>query len=139
MKREEVEKLIGKENMKFFDKFIHGQTTGVTAEGKPDYYEWDVSSFKRHLDKVNALNYIFREMFYTVGKKYDLKLLKKKDWFTKYSWTQEQQETFRQWLETQLYKQKSLFYALSNSTRCTKPACKKLSGEFIFSYGWKIK
>ncbi len=42
---EEVEELIGKENMEKFHNWMYGQTVGLTEDGKLDYYKWDVDKF----------------------------------------------------------------------------------------------
>jgi hypothetical protein len=46
MNKNEVIKLIGKENIEDFSKFIAGQTVGF-EKGQVDYYEWDVKKFMR--------------------------------------------------------------------------------------------
>jgi len=50
MRIKDVEKLIGKENMPAFYRWMHGQTVGIYGDGETNYYDWDVEAFKRLLD-----------------------------------------------------------------------------------------
>jgi len=47
MNIKDVEKQIGKKNMKKFDDFMRGQTIGILDDGSFDYYVQDVEKFKR--------------------------------------------------------------------------------------------
>ncbi len=49
MNKEEVIKMIGKENVKDFGKFMRGQTVGFD-KGIIDYYECDVLKFLNQKD-----------------------------------------------------------------------------------------
>jgi hypothetical protein len=51
MNEKEVKEKIGESNWASFQKWMYGQTTGVTKDGKPDYFEWDVNSFVTMLSK----------------------------------------------------------------------------------------
>ncbi|MFA4907646.1 MAG: hypothetical protein WC602_05240 [archaeon] len=44
MNKQEVAKLIGKQNWGAFTKWIVGQTVGIKG-GKDDFYDWDVKRF----------------------------------------------------------------------------------------------
>jgi hypothetical protein len=55
MNKEEVINTIGKGNWKEFCKWMYGQTTGITEDGQPDYYSWDVLRFKRNLEYKNDM------------------------------------------------------------------------------------
>lgn len=50
MTEKQVKKIIGKKNWKSFLKWMRGQTMGIYPDGSTDYYECDVSAFKRKLD-----------------------------------------------------------------------------------------
>ena len=53
MNKQEVIKMIGKENWKRFEKWITGQTCGLNKDGSADYYAWDVDRFMRGLNVVD--------------------------------------------------------------------------------------
>ena len=50
MLKKEVIKELNKHNLKWKDfiDWMFGQTVGLTPDGKPDYYEWDVKRFIRN-------------------------------------------------------------------------------------------
>ena len=50
MRIKEVEKLIGKKNMKLFSEWMYGQTVSAYPNGEINYYEHDVMAFKTKLD-----------------------------------------------------------------------------------------
>jgi hypothetical protein len=61
-------------------------------------------------------------------------------WFSKHSWTIEQEEDFKQWLYTQLRSNRPYRLALLNfPNRSEKSYLKRVVEQFVFSYGWKIK
>jgi len=45
MRIKDVEKLIGKENIPAFHRWMHGQTVGTYEDGEINYYDWDVTDF----------------------------------------------------------------------------------------------
>lgn len=51
MRIEEVEKLIGKENIEAFLEWFYGQTLGLNEDGSINYYDWDVKAF---IDKLKT-------------------------------------------------------------------------------------
>jgi len=52
LSKDDVIKIIKKENWKEFDKFIFGQTGPILSDDSCGYYSWDVQKFKRfYIDK----------------------------------------------------------------------------------------
>lgn len=47
MRIQEVEYLIGKDNMNKFNDFMIGKTLGLGIDGTEDFYKWDVQDFMR--------------------------------------------------------------------------------------------
>jgi hypothetical protein len=86
-----------------------------------------------------AIDYIMAEMFKRVNAEYDSEFIMQDFWFTKYEWTLEEQESFRIWFYEQLRNNTSLRNFILQSKYCDSKTINKVSYEFIFNYGWKIK
>ena len=61
---------------------------------------------------------------------------KKDDWYLEYSWDEETQDKFKEWLVDYL-KDKKASRSISNSYSNSKERRIKLANEFILMYGWK--
>jgi hypothetical protein len=62
---------------------------------------------------------------------------KSKDWYLKYTWTEEEQDDFIKWLSNFIYnnsKARKVF-----SIPKSKKYCNKVSGMFVLNYGWRTK
>lgn len=62
---------------------------------------------------------------------------KEKEWFLKHTWSEEEQESFRNWLSNFLYNNSKARKAFKIAR--SKKYCDKASGMFILNYGWKTK
>jgi len=66
--KDDVLKIIEKENWNVFDKWIFGQTGPVLSDGTCGYYSWDVQKFKRYYidkeepDNPDDIMELFQEM-----------------------------------------------------------------------------
>ena len=81
-------------------------------------------------DYDKACEICLKEMFRRVGKKYpDKKFTDQKDWYTKVTWTEEEEEDFRVWMRAFLKKK----------YRWNKHTLDKEIGMFLLMWGWKTK
>lgn len=141
MKKEEIINEIGHYHFKTFDKWMRGQTTGVTETGEPDYYVWDYEKWLSYA-KGNITFGLYRvidKMFEAVGKKFNPQIPKKPDWFLRYSWTEKQQDEFISWFADYLYKNKDVQLAMYETGSGSKKQQTERAQFFVFSYGWKLK
>lgn len=80
---------------------------------------------------------VLTEMCRVVGADYDSIDFHKERWFTQYSWTNEQENEFRVWLEDRLYKlpknKRAEFMTFPSKN---KKIISETVGWFIFNYGW---
>ena len=49
MRKKEIIKLIGEENLDKFSKWMYGQTVSMYKNGEVNYYPWDVEAFVEKL------------------------------------------------------------------------------------------
>jgi len=75
------------------------------------------------------LEEIMSEMFSRVGGEYSKEKIKEETWYLEYSWTEEEQMSFHDWLSDYLKKKFKL----------RRPFCDKHAWSFIFNYGWSTK
>ena len=62
MNKKAVLSVIGSHNWNTFEKWIHGQTTGI-KDGEPNYYDWDVARFvSSHVTPNDELYEVHRAM-----------------------------------------------------------------------------
>lgn len=80
-----------------------------------------------HLSKELS-TLILKEMFNRVGATYDEKFVEKPNWFGEYTWTQEQENEFIEWV-VELLK-----IHLGKKTNGLKEAKK-----IVYNYGWKVE
>ena len=81
---------------------------------------------------------ILKEMCSRVNADYNKIDFKEEEWFREYTWTQEQEKTFTQWLADYLHCNKEvrkLFNILHNS----KKKCREAAVEFVWFCGWVTK
>lgn len=82
---------------------------------------------------------ILHEMLSRVGAKFDTFNFSKDQWYLTHEWTEQEQESFKQWLmqflkSNKLYRQEMMQYP-----RADLKSLEKIASEFIFQYGWKVK
>ena len=83
--------------------------------------------FHEKYDKLRTK--LMKEMFKRVGRKYDPEVCKHENWFMTSSWTEEEQNDFKQWAEIQA------MHALG----LTDVGARREIGWFLLSYGWTLK
>lgn len=84
-------------------------------------------------------NKVFREMCKRVGADWKKINPKKPDWFLEYSWTEEEQNNFKEWMIDYLYNNSEAREEIMEVAIKNKEIIKKLSTMFVFNYGWRIK
>ena len=83
----------------------------------------------------SSLYDILLEMFKRVNADLDLELTS--GWFSKYSWSKEDEDSFKSWLSNYV-KDKKIWYALTNRIYLNKKLRERFANDFVFQYGWKI-
>ena len=63
----------------------------------------------------------------------------KDNWFHAYSWSESEENEFKEWLAEYLLKNKDARKELAALPKSTKKFCKQLASEFTSNYGWKTK
>jgi hypothetical protein len=82
------------------------------------------------MDYDNACDVCLKEMFKRVGETYpNGKLTGDPNWFQRRTWTQAEEDDFRDWLKKYLKKK----YRWTNHT------IKKEIGMFLLMWGWKVR
>ena len=61
------------------------------------------------------------------------------DWYHKYSWSEQTQDEFTEWLTNYVYSNKDARRELTTLTTKHKGDCKVFSGQFVWQYGWRLK
>ena len=81
------------------------------------------------MEKQKILRGLLVKMFKIIGQEYSEDKCKEEGWFTKHTWTAEQEQKFAEWGKKFLKKHMKL------NDKC----CKKEMSYFILNYGWKTK
>lgn len=72
-----------------------------------------------------------KEMFKRVGMAYpDEEFTKQKDWFSKKTWTQRQEDSFRLWMDK---------YLTKHCRHWTKQRRQKELEYFLLAFGWRVQ
>lgn len=82
---------------------------------------------------------LLREMCKRVGANPNEIDFSQSDWYTEYTWTENQEFDFKDWIIDYLTKNKAALSEISNSSSISKKRIEKIAVEFIFMYGWKVK
>lgn len=83
---------------------------------------------------------VLKEMCKRVNVDYNKIDFKKPNWFLDYSWTEEEENDFSDWLVKQLSKDEELRQEVMDSFSWKdEKRLKKVADEFVFNYGWKLK
>jgi len=61
------------------------------------------------------------------------------DWYSKFTWTEKQQNAFTDYLTLYLYDNSAARKEIMKYPRKNKKHCKEVAEMFIFSYGWKLE
>lgn len=79
---------------------------------------------------------ILSKMFEFVNAEFDEELVLEKDWYKKYSWTQEQEDGFEKWLTDYLCNSSEAREEIIWFPVKSKTSCKRAANAFITNYGW---
>jgi hypothetical protein len=82
---------------------------------------------------------IMKEMFKRVGEQWDEEYPKQKQWFSKHSWTQEEQNDFNKWMVDYLYNNLEARKQVLTSRVKNKRMIQKAVNWFLLDFGWKLK
>ena len=92
--------------------------------------------FDKHLVKV------LKKMCSMVGANFEKINFKKEGWFRSYSWSEDKENKFKEWMIDYLKENKEARNSLMERPTSTKRSLEKVVDEFLFNYGWindKIK
>jgi len=82
------------------------------------------------MNTTKAYKECITEMFKRVGLDFPNKeLTDKPDWYSEYTWTMDEENSFMQWMENHLH----------TAHKMPRISARKETEWFILSYGWKIK
>lgn len=65
--------------------------------------------------------------------------LTQKEWYTSYSWTLAEQESFEKWFVDYIYQNKEARTALCAHPRRSKTYLRKVAKEWTFQFGWSLQ
>ena len=85
-----------------------------------------------------SLQAVLREMCTRVGADYDSTDFSNPEWYTKYEWTEQEENQFEDWIVNYLYKNTKARREIMNSQIKKKSYLKKVAREFTFQYGWSF-
>jgi len=94
------------------------------------------------LEKFKGLKYtqrVIEKMCKVVGADINKINFKKKEWFTKHSWTEEEQDEFTKWLSKYLYNNREAREELMACPIKCKRSTDGVARMFMLNYGWKFK
>ena len=78
---------------------------------------------------TSTIDFLLKEMFKRVGVEYNKNIVKEDGWYLRYTWSEEDQEDFKDFMVNHLCK--SLNY--------NKVFAEKEADMFLLNYGWKFK
>jgi hypothetical protein len=85
------------------------------------------------------INEVLEEMHKRVGVPFSSDSCNEEEWYTKHTWTQEEQDSFTEWLANYLHKNIPAQREMYDTVARSKKECKKRATYFVFSYGWQLK
>jgi hypothetical protein len=85
------------------------------------------------------LEAILRKMCECVGAEYEKMTFAdhEREWYDKYSWTEEESEKFTTWMTDYLYTNSKARRELMRLSHKNKKNCRKAASTFVSWYGWK--
>lgn len=78
-------------------------------------------------NRTSRIEDVLEKLFEVVGQEYSEDFCKESEWYLKYSWTEEQEESFKDWLISYI----------RNKDKTTIKEAKRQAGLIILNYGWK--
>jgi len=88
---------------------------------------------------MTPLQTILTEMFTRVGDTYDEDKTSSDAWYEAHEWTQEEQDSFIDWLADYLYNNRDARKFLMSYPYKNKKHCRATASQFNAWYGWKTK
>jgi hypothetical protein len=88
---------------------------------------------------MKHLDIILKKMCEEVGADFEKIDFKKDRWFLDYTWSEEDEEEYTEWLTNYLYKNQEARKELTVIGLKNKKRCRECAKMFVFNYGWKIK
>lgn len=85
------------------------------------------------------LEEILREMCLRVGANFDKLDFKSSDWFTKYSWTEDEEEDFKLWLNQYFYDNAEAREEIMPRVAKDIEVIDMANSEFLLRFGWKLE
>jgi hypothetical protein len=85
------------------------------------------------------LTIILKEMCRLVGADFKEIAFKDDSWYHEYSWSQEDEDDFKEWVADYIFINKEARKELTTIKTADKKKCKEFASQFAFNYGWKIK
>jgi len=92
---------------------------------------------KNQTEIPTHLRCVLKKMCKLVGTDYDEIDFKKKDWYLDHTWSEEDQEKFRQWIIRYLKGNRSARYELMRVPSRHNKFLEGFASGFILNYGWK--
>jgi len=86
---------------------------------------------------MKPINRVIKKMCDVINVNYKDIDTMKEGWFNEYTWTAEQEEEFRVWFESYLYKSAEARREIMEHPIKNKKIINKLVTQFIFNYGWE--
>lgn len=91
------------------------------------------------LDMNKELKKIVIKMFEFAEEPYHIDKTKGDDWFLRTTWTEQQQDDFKDWLIEYLKKNPKAIKELTGLSLTSKKFRTKVAGQFIFLYGFTVE
>lgn len=82
---------------------------------------------------------ILEEMFSRVELEFNMNFILQPEWYLKYSWTEQQEDEFIEWLIEYMLKNKDARDELMIIPYKNKKFIKEWVNEFILNYGWRTQ
>lgn len=82
---------------------------------------------------------ILEEMFSRVELEFNMNFILQPEWYLKYSWTEQQEDEFIEWLIEYMLKNKDARDELMIIPSKNKKFIKEWVNEFILNYGWRTQ
>jgi len=86
-----------------------------------------------------GLEKVLRKMCEAVGAVYEDINFEQPNWFWSYSWTQAQENEFKEWLKDQIKQDRKVKGLFKPFSVRNKAVTEKTVDFFVSNYGWKLK
>ena len=86
---------------------------------------------------MKPINRIKRKLCQAVGVDWKTVDFHKDGWYLEHTWTQEQEDEFKEWLADYLYKNTRARQQIMKFPRKDKRICARVASGFVWNHGWK--